>query len=92
VHILFFLDNQPVATSMFVPASHGVMGIYNVAVVPEARKKGVGAAVMVETMKEGLKFGAKVAVLESTNMGKPLYERLGFKTVNSCELYTKHFH
>jgi GNAT superfamily N-acetyltransferase len=77
------LDGQPVATSLgFV--LDGVVGIYNVATIPEARRRGAGGAVTVAAMADGRARGAHAAILESSTMGRSLYERLGFRQV--CEV------
>jgi ribosomal protein S18 acetylase RimI-like enzyme len=74
---LAFLDGRPVATALSSLAGDTV-GIYNVATVPDARGRGIGGAVTLAAVLDGRTRGARVAVLESSPMGQPVYRRLGF--------------
>jgi GNAT superfamily N-acetyltransferase len=77
------IDGRPVATSLgFVVED--VAGIYNVATVPDARRRGYGSAVTACAMAYGRDRGARWAILESSPIGVPVYERLGFRQV--CEV------
>jgi GNAT superfamily N-acetyltransferase len=59
----------------------GVAGIYHVGVVPQARNKGIGKAVTLAACLHARDMGYRYAVLNSTDIGKPAYRRLGFRTV-----------
>jgi ribosomal protein S18 acetylase RimI-like enzyme len=73
------LDGRPVGGSLGLVAG-SVLGVYNVAVVPAARGRGIGRAVTLAALREGAARGCLLAVLESTEMGYSLYVRLGFRT------------
>jgi GNAT superfamily N-acetyltransferase len=77
-HYLGHLAGVPVAASSLFPAA-GVAGIYNVAVLPEARGKGLGAALTVAALREARSLGYRAAVLQSSEMGYGVYRRLGFR-------------
>lgn len=81
------LDGVPVAASLMLPGS-GVAGIYAVATLPEARRRGIGAAMTVEAMQAGRRLGYKVATLSASSMGRPIYARLGFRQVCDYPLYS----
>jgi GNAT superfamily N-acetyltransferase len=57
------------------------LGIYNIATLPEARGRGVGTAVTGMLLRVAAERGCTHAVLHSSSMGRPVYERLGFDHV-----------
>jgi ribosomal protein S18 acetylase RimI-like enzyme len=59
----------------------GVAGIYHVGVVPGARNKGIGKAVTLAACLYARERGYRYAVLNSTEVGKPTYWKLGFHSV-----------
>lgn len=59
----------------------GAVGIYGVGTVPDARGRGYGSAVTLAAMDWGREKGADVAILHATELGEPVYRRLGFETV-----------
>ncbi len=73
------LNGEPVATNMILGGA-GVVGVYGVAVVPSARGKGIGAAITLKPLLEARdNDGFNHAVLFSTEMGAPVYQRIGFR-------------
>jgi ribosomal protein S18 acetylase RimI-like enzyme len=72
------IDGRPVATAMAVPVDRGVV-ILNVTTIPEFRGRGFGRALTLATMRAGAELGARIAVLQSTEMGHGVYRRLGFE-------------
>ena len=63
------------------PGDCGVAGIYHVGVVPRARNKGIGKAVTLAACLYARDMGFRYAVLNSTDIGKPTYHKLGFRSV-----------
>jgi len=57
--------------------SAGTAGIYNVAVLPSSRGRGIGKALVSAACKAGREQGLQYAVLNAT--GRKMYEQLGFK-------------
>jgi len=76
-------DGEPIACGFGV-LDAGVIGLYGIATLPEARRQGAGGAVTGRIMDDARLAGARLAVLQSTELGFPLYQRLGFRTV--CEM------
>lgn len=72
--------DEPVACSM-VSLADDVAGIFAVGVPPAHRGRGLGAAATWEAIRAGREMGAAVAALEASEMGRPVYERMGFRTV-----------
>ena len=80
------LGREPVAAAaLFVGA--GVAGIYNVCTVPEARGRGIGRAVTAAALADAVARGLRLAVLGSSDMGYPVYRRLGFREVSRLRSY-----
>jgi len=63
------------------------IGVYVIATVPSARRKGYGAAMTARVVLDGVAAGCDVAILQASEMGRPIYERLGFRTVVSYAAY-----
>jgi hypothetical protein len=57
------------------------IGVYSIATVGSARRRGYGAAMTAHVVADGMGAGCDVAVLQASEMGRPVYERLGFRTV-----------
>jgi GNAT superfamily N-acetyltransferase len=58
-----------------------------VTTLPEARGKGISTAVSLASLLSARERGYKVAVLTSTDMGYPIYMKLGFKEICSWNYY-----
>jgi len=80
------LDGTPVATSALVVDS-GVAGIYAVATIPEARRKGIGRIMTVIPLLEARQIGYQVGTLQASSMGYAIYKRIGFQDVCEYRLY-----
>jgi ribosomal protein S18 acetylase RimI-like enzyme len=81
---LGYLHGKPVATSS-VFFGGGVAGIYSVSTVPGARRKGIGAALTLRPLHNAREMGYRIGVLQSSDMGFNIYQRLGFKHLCQIE-------
>jgi GNAT superfamily N-acetyltransferase len=59
----------------------GVAGIYGIMTTEEARGRGYGRAITAAAMDEGRRRGLHVSVLLASDLGQPVYRRLGFREV-----------
>jgi ribosomal protein S18 acetylase RimI-like enzyme len=85
-HYLGYVDGKPVATvTVFLAA--GVAGVYFVMTVPEARRRGIGAAITAAVLREARNSGLEYAVLGSSPAGRSVYEGLGFRQLCAIDLY-----
>jgi hypothetical protein len=57
------------------------IGVYAIATIAAARRNGYGAALTARVVTDGLAAGCDVAVLQASEQGRPIYERLGFRVV-----------
>lgn len=73
------LDGVAVATSA-ASIQGGVAGVYNVATIPSARGKGIGAALTWAAVRAGATEGETTCILQSSEEGQPVYTRMGFAT------------
>ena len=63
-------------SQLFVAA--GAAGIYCVATLPQARRQGIGAVVTYAALADARALGYNMAVLGASELGEPVYRRLGF--------------
>jgi GNAT superfamily N-acetyltransferase len=82
-----YLDGKPVGTSLLY-LDDECAGIYCVAVLPEARRQGIGAAITTHALRAARDCGYCVGTLQASKMGLPVYERLGFKAHGRFTVHT----
>ncbi len=75
-----YVDGQPVTTGLGFRTG-ATMGVYNIATVPSHRRRGYGEAMTRRILGDGVADGCTVAILQASDMGRPIYERLGFRAV-----------
>ena len=80
VHLLAWEGERPVGCGT-VYLDAGTAGVYNIAVLESARGRGIGYAVTAALMNVGVAAGCTNAVLHASELGRPVYERLGFEEV-----------
>jgi predicted GNAT family acetyltransferase len=78
-----YADGVPVSTSTAY-LSDGLVGVYNVATSIAVRGHGYGEAL---TWRATLAEPSLPAVLESSAMGRPIYERMGYRIIAFCEVW-----
>lgn len=80
------IDGEPIATAMLALAA-GVAGIFNVATLPEARGKGAGTAITAAALRDAVRMGYRVGVLQASAMGRSVYHRMGFREYGAYSQY-----
>ncbi len=82
-----YVDGLPVATAATI-ACGDTIGVYNVGTLPEHQRRGYGEAVMRHALEEAERERpSRPVVLQSTQAGLALYERMGFRTVARFSVY-----
>jgi GNAT superfamily N-acetyltransferase len=77
-HWVGYLDGTPVASATLFRCA-GVAGLYNLATLPAARGRGIGAAITQAPLREARSEGLRLAVLQASPAGYPIYVKLGFQ-------------
>ncbi|MGW0177268.1 GNAT family N-acetyltransferase [Rhodococcus sp. NPDC003322] len=78
--VVGYLDGRPVSGAE-VHVSDGVAGLYGVVTLDEFRRCGHGTAVTLAALDVARRAGTRIAVLEATVEGAPVYTRIGFTAV-----------
>ena len=81
-----YTDGRPVSSGFGVRTGRTI-GVYSIATAPDARRRGYGAAMTERVVADGAAVGCEVAILQASDMGRPIYERLGFRTVIGRDIY-----
>lgn len=72
------LNGRPVASNMLFNGA-GVASVFGVATVADARGQGIGAAITLVAYDEARQLGYHHGVLFATDLGAPVYRRIGFR-------------
>jgi hypothetical protein len=83
-HVVAFLarldDGTPAAGAMTI-VTHGVAGVYWVGTIPDARGRGLAELCTRAAGNAGFDLGAGIASLQASEMGEPVYRRMGYVEV-----------
>ncbi len=74
-----YVDGEPVSIALTI-VNNGIAGIYWVGSLERARGRGLGRAVTVAATNAGFDLGGKIASLQASPMGRPIYTKLGYET------------
>ena len=74
-----YVDGEVASTAALI-VSGDVAGIYNVATPERFRRRGLGEATTRAAASEGERRGCRIATLQASAIGYPIYERKGFRT------------
>ncbi len=85
---LALLDGHPVGKA-FTHRNNGVIGLYGVATKPEARGKGVAAALCLRALRESVMSDDDLLVLHSSPMAESLYRKMGFRPVAPFRIFAE---
>jgi ribosomal protein S18 acetylase RimI-like enzyme len=85
-HFVARWQGEPCAISTLLRAPLAA-GICHVTTLPSDRGRGLGRALTLVAMQAAQRAGYADAILFATPSGYPLYQRLGFRTVATAELF-----
>jgi GNAT superfamily N-acetyltransferase len=82
------LEGTPAAC--VAAADHGEdCGIYFVATAAEARGRGLATELLVRALADARRRGRRTTSLQSTAMGRPVYERLGYRDLGTLQMWER---
>ena len=83
-----YVGGEPVSTAAVV-IGDGAAGVYNVATLPSQQHRGYGEAVMRHALEAAQReHGVERTVLQSTQAGYALYQRMGYQGVTNVAVYS----
>jgi len=82
-----YANGEPVVSGLGWRTGRTI-GVYSIATIASARRRGYGTAMTARVVADGVVAGCNVAALQASEMGRPIYERLGFRTVVRYAAYT----
>lgn len=78
------------AAASVVSSHHdGDCAMWWVATLPEARGRGLAAGLMRRALADGRERGCEVSTLQATKLGQPVYERLGYRSLGTIEMWER---
>ena len=83
-----YVDSEPVATSHLLLVN-GAAGVNFIGTREGYRGRGFGEAMTWQVVNKGAEFGCQVAVLQASEMGLPVYERMGFRVVTAYKTFVR---
>jgi GNAT superfamily N-acetyltransferase len=79
-------DGEPVGCCTIVDTGTN-SDVQMVAVVPEARGSGISGKLIAHGLADAVDRGARTSTLVATKLGRPVYERLGFRPLGALEMW-----
>ncbi len=76
--LVYYYQNQPVATVELFPTDEQVLGIYGLATKASVRGMGIGSAMMTYALNLAKERGYTQVVLQASADGLGIYQRMGF--------------
>ena len=83
-----YVDGAPVASSALI-ATDRVAGVWNVGCLPHYRRRGFGEAMTWHAVRRGAELGCDMANLQASEMGQPVYARMGFEAVAGYRTFVR---
>lgn len=83
-----YVDGEAVAASQVQMLKDGA-GVNFIGTLEAHRGRGFGEAMTWQAVNRGSQEGREIAALQASEMGKPVYERMGFRTVTGYKTFVR---
>lgn len=81
VLLVHHVDGKPISTVELFPSDADTIGIYGLATLEQYRGKGIGSSMMRFILNTAKDLGYKTAILQATEDGIRIYEKMGFEPI-----------
>lgn len=81
-----YARNQPVGTAVRLTTGR-IAGVYGVSTLAQFRRRGLGAAITCRAAVDGREEGCRLSYLQSSELGRPVYEKIGYRFVENYRLW-----
>ena len=87
-YYLGFLNGKPVATGVLFEGE-GAAGLFYIGTIPKARKQSIAKTMIYYLLNEAKNREYNISVLQASEMGYPVYKKIGFKKYYTTQIYRR---
>jgi GNAT superfamily N-acetyltransferase len=87
-HYIGYVNGEPACCVSVLLGTDGIAGVWNVGTVRHLRRRGLASTVLGQALREAVADGCPVSVLLASEMGRPLYESMGYRWVGETTYYS----
>jgi GNAT superfamily N-acetyltransferase len=85
-YYLGFLNGKPVSTGVLFN-SKGAAGLFYIGTIPKVRRQGIAKTMVNHLLREAKNKGYHISILQASEMGYPIYKKIGFKKYYTTKIY-----
>jgi len=85
-YYLGIFNGDPVASAVLFEGEEAA-GLFYIGTISEVRRKGIAKAMVYHILNEAKNKGYTISVLQASEMGYPLYKKIGFKKYYATKIY-----
>ena len=86
-----YAADRPVGTAVRLTTGP-IAGVYGVSTLAQFRCRGLGAAITCRAAIDGREEGCRLSYLQSSDLGRPVYEKIGYRFVENYRLWVPEAH